>query len=160
MADIDNKQPDKKTKTVKKDFIFAVGRRREAVARVRLYPETKTNVMWGDIEAKKGEIWVNKKAATAYFNGDVAKAMLLEPFKVTNTLNRYITTVRVVGGGLAGQLDAVIHGIARALASLDTDKFHPILKKRGFLTRDARVRERRKVGTGGKARRKKQSPKR
>lgn len=160
MADTDNKQPDKKTKTVKKDFIFAVGRRREAVARVRIYPETKTNVMWGDIEAKKGEIWVNQKAASAYFSGNIAKAMLLEPFRVTNTLNKYITTIRVAGGGLAGQLDAVIHGIARALSTLDKNKFHPILKKRGFLTRDARVRERRKVGTGGKARRKKQSPKR
>ena len=66
----------------------------------------------------------------------------------------------VAGGGLSGQLDAAVLGMARALDKLDPEKFHPILRSKGYLTRDPRTRERRKVGMGGKARRKKQSPKR
>lgn len=73
---------------------------------------------------------------------------------------KFIFTIKVVGGGVNGQLDAMIHGMARALDKQDSDTYHDILKEGGYLTRDARVRERRKVGTGGKARRKKQSPKR
>lgn len=84
----------------------------------------------------------------------------MEPFRATNTIGKYSLTIKVEGGGKSGQLEAVVHGISRALQLLDKEKFRPILKKKGFLTRDARVRERRKVGTGGKARRKKQSPKR
>jgi len=68
--------------------------------------------------------------------------------------------VKVAGGGNSGQLDAMIQGIARALSAIDTGKFRPILKTSGLLTRDARIRQRRMVGTGGKARRAKQSPKR
>jgi len=75
-------------------------------------------------------------------------------------VGKYYVTVKVVGGGKNGQLDAVVHGIARAFDKADREKFRPPLKRAGLLTRDARVRERRKVGTGGKARRKKQSPKR
>ncbi|MDP3726884.1 MAG: 30S ribosomal protein S9 [bacterium] len=144
----------------KKDYIFAVGRRKEAVARVRLYKDTNNGVMWGEKKVKKGEILVNEKPIGEYFSGEVAKVLYTEPFLITNTLNKYGVTVKVRGGGNKGQLDAAIHGIARALQLLDKEKFRPILKKKGFLTRDARVRERRKVGTGGKARRKKQSPKR
>jgi len=68
--------------------------------------------------------------------------------------------VKVVGGGPNGQLEAIIHGIARALSSFDREKYRAVLKKAGFLTRDPRERERRKAGMGGKARRKRQSPKR
>ena len=75
-------------------------------------------------------------------------------------MGKYYVTVKVVGGGKKGQLGATVHGIARALAKLDADTLRAPLKKAGLLTRDSRVRERRKVGTGGKARRKKQSPKR
>lgn len=147
-------------KSSKKDYIHAIGRRREAVARVRLYPNVKENLAWGEISIKKGDILVNLKPASEYFNGEKAKTMYTEPLRITNTLNRFAVTARTRGGGLNGQLDALILAISRALSLFDKDKFRPILKKRGFLTRDARARERRKVGTGGKARRAKQSPKR
>ena len=74
--------------------------------------------------------------------------------------NKFAITVIVRGGGKFGQLDAMVLGIARALNQLDRDKFRPALKKQGFLTRDSITRERRIVGMGGKARRRKQSPKR
>lgn len=143
-----------------KNYISTVGRRKAAVARVRLYKTIKNGILWGDKELKKGEILVNQKPIGEYFSGDVAKAIYSEPFKTTNTLDKYTLTIKAAGGGTASQLEAVVHGIARALDNLDKEKFHGLLKKKGFLTRDARVRERRKVGTGGKARRKKQSPKR
>lgn len=146
--------------TPKKDFVFAVGRRKEAVARVRLYKSTNNGILWGEKKVQKGEIFVNEKPIQEYFSGKVAEVLYTEPFRVTNTVGKYILTIKVEGGGKSGQLDAVIHGISRALQLLDREKFRPILKKKGFLTRDARVRERRKVGTGGRARRKKQSPKR
>ena len=147
------------TKQQKRDYVFAIGRRKEAVARVRLYAD-KDSVMWDETEVKKGEMYVNAKPIAEYFGGDTSRYLYSEPFRVTNTQNKYIITVRVVGGGPSGQLQATVTGIANALDALDTDKHRAILKKKGFLTRDARVRERRKVGTGGKARRKKQSPKR
>ncbi|MDO8657230.1 MAG: 30S ribosomal protein S9 [Candidatus Levybacteria bacterium] len=148
-----------KTKNDKKDFIFAVGRRKEAVARVRLYPNITDGMTWGDLPLKKGEIYVNNKPIDQYFNGESNKVSYREPFRVTNTINKYTITVKIAGGGNSGQLDALIHGVARVLEKVD-GKFRPILKKKGFLTRDARVRERRKVGMGGKSRREKQSPKR
>lgn len=146
-------------KQAKKDYIYQTGKRREAVARVRLYQTIKAGFEVAGQSAKKGGIFVNNKKAEEYFSSAVAKASLTEPLRITNTDGKYLFTIRVVGGGPNGQLDAVIHGISRALASID-EKNRQILKKKGFLTRDARVRERRKVGTGGKARRKKQSPKR
>lgn len=159
MADT-NEQVTKNQKHLSKDFVVAVGRRKNAVARVRLYPHVKDNVQWDGHLIKKGDIWVNAMTIDQYFHSDTAKAVYMEPFRVTNTLNKYGVTIKVSGGGTAGQVDAVTHGIARALATLDPSKFRPILKKKGLLTRDPRVRERRKVGTGGKARREKQSPKR
>ncbi len=156
-----------KTKTVeikknseKKDYTFAVGRRKEAVARVRLYETLKEGMTWGETVVKKGDIIVNQKAISEYFPGDVNRFRYTEPLRVANAQNKYTITVRVVGGGQVGQLDAVVAGLANALAKADTANFRPILKNEGFLTRDARIRERRKVGTGGKARRAKQSPKR
>lgn len=146
-------------KGTKQEFIFAIGRRREAVARVRLYIG-KESVAWGEVVAKKGEILVNGKTAKDYFRTSLAETIYLEPLRVTNALNRAIVTIRVVGGGPNGQLEAAVHGISRALSLFDVKLNRPILKKRGFLTRDARVRERRKAGMGGKARRKRQSPKR
>lgn len=130
-----------------KDYIFAVGRRKTSVARVRLY-------------SGKGQTVVNGKPIQEYFPGQVAQHLYPRPFALTQTENKYYATVKVLGGGKEGQLDAVVHGLARALNELDREKFRPVLKKHGLLTRDARKRERRKVGTGGKARRKKQSPKR
>lgn len=149
-----------KVKNNKKEYIVAVGRRREAVARVRLYPDLKEDMLWGETPVKKGEIFVNKKPIEQYFSLPSEQVSYKEPLRVTNTLNKYTMTIIVNGGGQSGQLGAVIHGISRVLIKVDSEKFRPILKKKGFLTRDSRTRERRKVGTGGKARRAKQSPKR
>lgn len=143
-----------------KDYVFAVGRRREAVARVRVYDVEKESVTWGGEQIVRGNILVNELPIGKYFSSAAAKSAYEEPLRVTNTLGKYIITAKVQGGGKKGQLDALIHGLARALDAIDKEKFRPILKKRGFLTRDARTRERRKIGTGGKARRQKQSPKR
>jgi small subunit ribosomal protein S9 len=140
-----------------KNYEFSVGKRKEAVARLRLYSNSLPEVTGEDV--KKGEMFVNGKKIENYFSGSTAKATYEEPFKITNTLGKYTLTVKVEGGGPKGQMEAFIHAVARVLSSLD-EKNKQILKKKGFLTRDARVRERRKVGMGGKARRRKQSPKR
>ena len=133
---------------IKKDnFIYAVGRRKSASARVRLYKG-------------KGETLVNGENIENYFNNPVFKTIWDKAFKQADVGDSYYASVRVLGGGKKGQLDAVIHGISKALAKVEKSKYRSTLKKAGLLTRDARVKERRKVGTGGKARRKKQSPKR
>ncbi len=150
----------KKLKRTKRDYIFAVGRRREAVARVRLYPTVKQDSKWGDLPISKEQILVNSMAIEQYFPGLIAKSLYLKPFNTTGTLGKYAITIKVDGGGKNGQLAAAVHGISRALAKHDQKKLRSSLKKAGFLTRNPRVRERRKVGTGGKARRAKQSPKR
>ncbi len=147
-------------KKQKKDYIYAVGRRREAVARVRLYANPKEDLMWGEQKVTKDQMLVNGNPIEHYFSGPIAKQAYMEPFVITNTIGKYAVSIAVNGGGLQGQLIAVINGFARALSAADEKKFRPLLKSKGFLTRDARVRERRKVGTGGKARRAKQSPKR
>jgi len=148
-------------KTIEKiEYTFAVGKRKEAVARVRLYKVVKDGMSWGETVIKKGDIVVNEKAISEYFPGDINRFRYTEPLRVANAQNKYTITVRVVGGGQFGQLDAVVAGISNALAKEDKDNYRSILKKEGFLTRDSRIRERRKVGTGGKARRAKQSPKR
>ena len=147
-------------KNQKRDYVFAVGRRREAVARVRLYESVRADMAWDTVTINKGDILVNKKAIADYFPGDSNRFKYTEPLRVANAQNKYTITISVAGGGQSGQLDAVVAGLANALAKADKDSFRPALKKQGFLTRDARIRERRKVGTGGKARRAKQSPKR
>ena len=143
----------------KKDFIFALGRRKESVARLRLYTQVDPNLTVGKEKAKKGDIFVNDKRINEYFSGKILQAIYETPLKITNNLEKYVITVKILGGGERGQLGAFIHAVSRALAGMDEKNKH-ILKKAGFLTRDARVRERRKVGMGGKSRRKKQSPKR
>lgn len=145
---------------VKRDFVFAVGRRKEAVARVRLYEHLKDGLVWDGVALQKGELYVNKKPIAEYFSSKIMRHMYSESLRITNTQNKYTWTIAVAGGGISGQLDAVVAGIANALNKLDRDKYRSILKKKGLLTRDPRIRERRKVGMGGKARRKRQSPKR
>lgn len=147
-------------RSLKRDYIFAVGKRKEAVARVRLYDAVKDDLSWKDLKVKKGDILVNEMLIAEYFPGDISRFRYTEPLRVANAQNKYTFTIAVVGGGPSGQLDAVVAGIANVLAKTDKESFRAILKSKGFLSRDARVRERRKVGTGGKARRKKQSPKR
>lgn len=131
----------------KQNWTYAVGRRRSASARVRLFKG-------------KGESAVNGMVIDKYFPGKILEDVYTKPFKATETSGKYYVTVKVVGGGKMGQLDAVVHGISRTLAKLDESKYKRPLRKLGLLTRDSRIRERRKVGMGGKARRKKQSPKR
>lgn len=142
-----SKRMTEKTTKVRKKYIYAVGRRKSAVARIRLF-------------RGKGEILVNDRPIGEYFPGEPAKVFYLKPFQVTSTLGKYYATVKVEGSGKNGQLGAVVHGLARALDKANHKIYHPFLKKHKLLTRDARVKERRKIGTGGKARRKKQSPKR
>ena len=146
-------------KNIKKGFIFAVGRRKDAVARIRLYETIKDTLIVAGEKVKKGEIFVNDKRIENYFSGKIAPLIYLEPLRITNNLDKYAITVKVVGGGQRGQLIAVVHGISRALSAIDI-KNRQILKKKGLLTRDPRVRQRRNVGMGGKSRRAKQSPKR
>jgi len=151
----------KKNKNAKKDYVFAVGRRKSSVARVRLYQAVKADLVWGETAVKKGEILINQKPIAEYFSGEVSRRFYTEPLRVTNAHQQnFAFTIKVAGGGPAGQLQAVVAGIANALSALDSDKYRPTLKKKGFLTRDSRIRERRVVGMGGKSRRKKQSPKR
>lgn len=155
------KEIKKNSKNTKKEYVAAVGKRKEAVARVRLYEHVKADLMWGTQPVKKGEIFVNEKPIAEIFSSDIERHLYTEPMRITNTHQQnYALTIRVTGGGHSGQLQAVIAGIANALNALDREKHRPILKKKGLLTRDSRIRQRRKVGTGGKARRKKQSPKR
>ena len=151
----------KNNKNDKKEFVFAVGKRKDAVARVRLYEFVKTDLVWGNTPIKKGDMFVNELPISQYFSSEVERHRYTEPLRVTNAHQKnYAFTIKVSGGGHAGQLQAVICGIANALQKVDKEKYRPVLKKKGFLTRDSRIRQRRKVGTGGKSRRAKQSPKR
>lgn len=138
--------PDKISKK-HKAYTAAVGRRKEAVARVRL-------------TEGPGLVTVNGKPINEFFTGVVFQKLVQKPFEATASAGKYTISVLVAGGGLTSQLDAVIHGISRVLAAHDREKYRDSLKKAGFLTRDARVKERRKYGLAQKARAKKQSPKR
>lgn len=130
-----------------KKYFYAIGRRKGARAIARLY-------------LGKGEITVNGKPIADYFPGVVNKQIYEKPFVLTDSLGKFHLTINVVGGGVQGQLEAMILSIARAFQKINRDKYRPSLKKAGLLTVDSRVRERRKVGQMGRARKKKQSPKR
>ena len=108
------------------------GRRKESIARVRLM-------------AGKGEVTVNGKKLDEYFGSDILKVIVNQPFSVTNTVGKYDVIVKVVGGGLTGQAGAIRHGIARALNEANSE-FRPALKAAGLLTRDPRMKERKKYG--------------
>src|SRR3989344_9150224 len=157
------KKTENKEKEIQKKndrFIYAVGKRKEAVARIRLYPNGGSELKKSLPAVRQGDIIVNNKKIEEYFSSQIQKSKYLEPLQITNTVGKYVFTTKVSGGGVNSQLDALILGISRALSKFDSEKYRSILRKKGFLTRDARVRERRKVGMGGKARRKRQSPKR
>ena len=114
-------------------YHYGTGRRKTAVARVRLYPGT-------------GIVTVNGKSAREYFGGrDLHQINIQLPMRLTNTLERFDVRVRVVGGGISGQVGATRHGIARALARFD-EELRPTLKRAKLLTRDPRAKERKKVG--------------
>lgn len=129
------------------DYIEAVGRRKVATARVRLYMGA-------------GDMVVNGKAIGQYFDEVIgAPAQYILPFTLTGTKGQFALTAQVSGSGISSQLDAVVHGIARALVKYNPD-FKGLLKEEGLMTRDDRMKESRKIGMGGKARRKRQSPRR
>lgn len=128
------------------DYISSIGRRKEAIARVRLV-------------AGKGPLTVNGKPIHEYFLGMVAQKVYQAPFEKTSITGRYSGSIKVLGGGVSSQLGAVVHGLSRAISKIDDEK-RTTLKRAGLLTRDSRVKERRKYGHAGKARAMKQSPKR
>lgn len=141
-------------------YYEAVGRRKVSSARVRLYVVNDGKMTLNGMTLEKGSMIVNGREVENYFPGEILKKMYQEPFRTTNTLGRFAVTIKATGGGLYGQLGAVIHGISRALEKVDKEKFRPILKKRGFMKRDPRAKQRRKAGFAGKARAKRNSPKR
>ena len=148
-------------KTADLQYYEAIGKRKSAVARVRLYKVAKgQSVSIGQVKAKSGEILVNQEPITAIFSSHWEKTKYLEPLQLTGCEDKFAISIIVRGGGKHSQLEALVHGLSRSLEKVDKETFRPVLKKGGFLKRDARVRERRKVGRGGKARRQKQSPKR
>ena len=111
---------------------WGTGRRKEAVARVRLVPG-------------RGAVTVNDREVESYFPSQLLQALVRQPLELTGTEGRYDVFVRVRGGGVTGQAGAVRHGIARALIGIDAE-MRPALKKAGLLTRDPRMKERRKYG--------------
>lgn len=113
-------------------YYYGTGRRKEAVAQVRLYPGT-------------GSIVVNGKPAEQFFSREVDLAHLRAPLQATGMADRFSVMVRVTGGGITGQAEAVQHGIARALLEADPE-LRPALRRGGYLTRDPRVKERKKPG--------------
>lgn len=148
---------------VKKNIIKyyeSIGRRKSSIARVRLYiVGAQKEVMVKALKIKQGEMYANEKPINEYFRGEVSKIFYTYPFRLVDSENRFAVSIQVSGGGQIGQLSAVVLGLSRCLEKVN-EEYRPLLKKEGLLTRDARIKERRKVGTGGKARRKKQSPKR
>ncbi|HET6649725.1 MAG TPA: 30S ribosomal protein S9 [Candidatus Limnocylindria bacterium] len=114
------------------NYVYGTGRRKTAVARVRLLP--------GD-----GGIVVNGKPAAEYFGGAAREGILVQPFRVTETEGRYSASVLVAGGGVSGQIGAIRHGIARALLTAHPDARRS-LREAGLLTRDPRAKERKKYG--------------
>ena len=120
---------------VAKDQVIAVGRRKSAVARVRLQPGS-------------GQIKVNKKDFADYFPSETIRSYVTQPLMITGTTEGYDIAANIKGGGFVGQAGALRHGIARAL-QLANPALRAILKESGMLTRDARVKERKKPGQPG-----------
>jgi small subunit ribosomal protein S9 len=142
-------------------YYEAVGRRKQSVARVRLYLIKKSpEVTVGKLKIKPGEVFINGQSIDETSFKVYKKKFLMMPLILTKNEKRFAVSIIVNGGGTTGQLDAMVHGIARALLMVDSEAYRSILKISGMLTRDPRKKETRKVGTGGKARRMKQSPKR
>lgn len=114
-------------------FYWGTGRRKTAVARIRLIPG-------------EGQMVINGKTPEDYFGGILAEAALWHPFRVTGTDGRFNTMVKVEGGGITGQAGAIRHGIARALLQADPETHRLPLRHAGLLTRDPRMKERKKYG--------------
>jgi small subunit ribosomal protein S9 len=113
----------------------ATGKRKNAIARVRLRPGT-------------GRIVINDRPLDSYFGRRTSRMIVMQPFELTQTVGRFDTLVTICGGGLSGQAGALRHGISKALLQVDPAN-RGVLKAAGFLTRDARVKERKKYGKRG-----------
>ena len=114
---------------------YGTGRRKKSIARVYLTPGT-------------GNITINKRNIDEYFGLETLKVIVRQPLVATENVDKFDVKVTVRGGGTTGQAGAIRHGIARALLTVDND-FRPVLKKAGFLTRDPRMKERKKYGLKG-----------
>ena len=121
--------------TSAKPYFYGTGRRKKSVARVRLVPGT-------------GAITINDRSIDDYFGLETMKLIVNQPFGVTDTVGKYDIICRVHGGGFSGQAGAIRHGVARALLQSD-ETLRGALKKAGFLTRDSRMKERKKYGLKG-----------
>ena len=120
-------------KTSSKVYYYGTGRRKDAAAAVRLIPG-------------KGKITINGKDIDDYFGLDTLKLIVRQPLAATQTEDKFDIIVKAVGGGISGQAGAIRHGIARALVEADEESYKAVLKESGFLTRDARMKERKKPG--------------
>ena len=118
--------------TSSKPYFYGTGRRKSSVARVRLYPGT-------------GNITINGREIDDYFGLETLKLIVNQPFGVTDTVGKFDIVANVKGGGISGQAGAIRHGAARALLLVD-ESYRPLLKKAGLLTRDPRMKERKKYG--------------
>ncbi len=121
--------------TSAKPYFYGTGRRKKSVARVRLYPGT-------------GTITINGRDVDDYFGLETLKLIINQPFGVTGTTGKFDIVANVNGGGISGQAGAIRHGVARALLAAD-EANRPALKAAGFLTRDPRMKERKKYGLKG-----------
>ena len=117
----------------KRPYFYGTGRRKKSVARVRLYQGT-------------GSVKVNGRELDEYFGLETLKLIVRQPLTLTGTLDKFDIECRVAGGGVTGQAGAIRHGIARALLQYNSEELRPALKKAGFLTRDPRMKERKKYG--------------
>ena len=120
------------TKTGDKPYFYGTGRRKKSVARVRIIPGT-------------GNITINKRDIGDYFGLETLSLIVNQPFGITGTTGKFDVICRVNGGGISGQAGAIRHGVAKALLQVD-EANRPALKKAGFLTRDPRMKERKKYG--------------
>ncbi|MBE6768895.1 MAG: 30S ribosomal protein S9 [Ruminococcaceae bacterium] len=117
-------------------YFYGTGRRKKSVARVRLYAGT-------------GKVTVNDRDINDYFGLETLKLIVRQPLALTGNDEKFDVECRVAGGGVTGQAGAIRHGIARALLQYDSENLRPALKKAGFLTRDPRMKERKKYGLKG-----------
>ena len=117
----------------KNEFFYGTGRRKNAVACVRVFPGN-------------GKITINGKDIDQYFGLETLKLIVRQPLAETNTQGQFDLAIKAVGGGLSGQAGAIRHGLARALVKADAEAYKDTLKKAGFLTRESRMKERKKYG--------------
>ncbi len=116
-------------------YFYGTGRRKKSIARVRVYPGT-------------GKITINDRDIDDYFGLETLKLIVRQPLNLTESTEKFDVVCRVTGGGVTGQAGAIRHGLARALVE-SNEELRPLLKKAGFLTRDPRMKERKKYGLKG-----------